>query len=77
MAAEQTTEEFLAAARDHPALGGTYRGLLAGFLRAGDMVKFARFEPVPAEIDRAFEAAGDFVERTAPSADAEPVEAAA
>jgi len=65
MAAEQTTDEFLAAARDHVALGGPYRSLLAEFLQAGDMVKFARYQPEPAEIDRAFDAAQDFVEQTA------------
>ena len=65
MAAEQTTEEFLTAAKDHPALGTKHRGSLTAFLRAGDMVKFARYQPGVTEIDQAFEAAETFVEQTA------------
>ncbi|MBP7936659.1 MAG: hypothetical protein KA354_18610 [Phycisphaerae bacterium] len=65
MAAEQTTEEFLAAAKSHPALVQEYRDSLARFLQAGDMVKFARYTPEPCEIDQAFGAAETFVDRTA------------
>ncbi len=69
-AAEQTTAEFLEAARRHPALDTTYRGLLSGFLRAGDLVKFALHRPEPPEIDQAFDTASTFVTRS--SAEAEP-----
>lgn len=65
MAAEQTTDEFLKAVKDHPSLGTKYRGSLTTFLRAGDMVKFARYQPEATEIDQAFEAAETFVEQTA------------
>ncbi len=65
MAAEQTTEEFLAAAKSHPALVEEHRDSLARFLQAGDMVKFARYTPEPSEIDQAFGAAETFVDRTA------------
>jgi hypothetical protein len=62
-APEQTTEEFLAAAQDHPALGLRYGRLLTDFLEAGDLVKFARYQPGTAEIDRAFETAETFIEQ--------------
>jgi len=65
MASEQTTDEFLRAVKGHPSLGTKYRGALSAFLRAGDMVKFARYTPVATEIDQAFEAAETFVEQTA------------
>lgn len=64
-APEQTTEEFLAAAQGHPALGVRYGRLLTDFLEAGDLVKFARYRPGTAEIDRAFETAEAFVEQRA------------
>lgn len=65
MAAEQTTDEFLATARSHPRLLGEHRDSLARFLQAGDLVKFARYTPELTEIDEAFEAAETFVDRTA------------
>ena len=44
------------------------------FLEAGDLVKFARYQPGTAEIDRAFDTAEAFVDQRAveePAADAE------
>ena len=65
-APEQTTEEFLAAAREHPALGVRYGRLLADFLIAGDLVKFARYRPGTAEIQGAFGAAEAFIDQRIP-----------
>jgi hypothetical protein len=73
-AAEQTTKEFLMAAKDHLALGVRYGKLLGDFLQAGDLVKFARYQPQATEIDRAFGTADTFVRRTAGDAAVEPVE---
>ncbi len=64
MAAEQTTEEFLQAAHDSPQLRSEHRSLLAEFLQACDLVKYARYQPVSEEIERAFHSARDFVEQT-------------
>jgi len=68
MAPEQTTEEFLAAARKHGALSAKYKCLLGDFLQAADLVKFARYQPQASEADQAFDSARDFVEQTAPIA---------
>ncbi len=62
-AAEQTTEEFLAAAKNHPALGMLFGRLLADFLQAADLVKFARYLPGTAEIERAFATAEAFIDQ--------------
>jgi len=67
MAAEQTTEEFLRTVKDHPSLGTIHRGSLSAFLQAGDMVKFARYQPESAEIEKALETAETFVEQTTES----------
>jgi hypothetical protein len=78
MAPEQTTEEFLRAVRADPVLTNDHKDLLGRFLRAADMVKFARHEPTGAEADAAFAAARGFVRETAPvAAEADDVEAAA
>ncbi|MHC4947802.1 MAG: hypothetical protein ACYTG1_06020 [Planctomycetota bacterium] len=69
-APERTTDEFLREARLHPALGEDHQDLLARFLRAADMVKFARHEPARPECEAALAAARSFVERTAPRPDA-------
>jgi hypothetical protein len=63
-APERTTAEFLAEARRSPALASRHRDLLAGFLRAADLVKFARHEPGPGEGEAALAAARRFVEET-------------
>ncbi|MHC4949270.1 MAG: hypothetical protein ACYTG1_13610 [Planctomycetota bacterium] len=72
-APERTTDEFLREARLHPALGEDHRDLLARFLRAADMVKFARHEPARPECEAALAAARSFVERTAPRHGADTV----
>lgn len=64
MAAEQTTEEFLAAAKDHPSLGGSHKAGLSGFLQAADLVKFAKYAPGEAESNQALGAAEAFVDQT-------------
>jgi len=67
MAPERTTDEFLQEMRDHRALSREHKGLLGEFLQAADLVKFARYEPAPAETERAFGAAQDFVNQTGQS----------
>lgn len=63
-APEQTTKEFLAAARSHPSIQEHHQRLLAGFLRAADMVKFAAARPGPDECQRTFDAANTLVDET-------------
>jgi hypothetical protein len=63
-APESTTEEFLAElARRHDALSG-HSGPLERFLRACDLVKFARHRPPPAGVVPLLDTAEDFVEST-------------
>lgn len=66
-APEQTTEEFLREARRSVALEAGHKVLLAGFLRAADMVKFARHEPASDEAEGALASAEQFVNETAPT----------
>jgi hypothetical protein len=66
-APERTTEEFLREARSSRALSETHKDLLAGFLRAADLVKFARHEPSVSESRSALESARGFVEQTRPA----------
>jgi len=66
MAPEQTTNEFLLQTRTSPVLTDEHRELLGGFLRAADMVKFARHQPTADEAERAFAGARTFVDETAP-----------
>ena len=65
-APEQTTKEFLQAARHHPAMREDHQRMLAAFLRAADMVKFAAQRPGPAECERGLEAARGFVRESMP-----------
>jgi hypothetical protein len=67
MAPERTTEEFLREARRSASLEDRHKSLLAEFLRAADLVKFARHVPTTDECRAAFDAARGFVEQTAPS----------
>jgi hypothetical protein len=67
MAPEQTTNEFLLQTRTSPVLTDEHRELLGGFLRAADMVKFARHLPTADEAGRAFAGARAFVDETAPT----------
>lgn len=67
MAPERTTEEFLAELRSSDALSADRKALLEEFLEACDMVKFALYEPATEEIERAFNAARDFVQQSVPA----------
>ena len=66
-APEQTTKEFLQAARFHPLIREDHQRMLAAFLRAADMVKFAAQRPGPGECERGLDAARGFVRESAPS----------
>ncbi len=65
MAPEWTTEEFLVEVQRSLKLPIEYRGMLGGFLTACDMVKYALHEPGATEIEDVFNAARDFVDRSA------------
>ena len=65
-APEMTTEEFLQAAQRDPQLTPPQRSLLGTFLAEADLVKFARYVPAPDDAERAYRAARQFVESTAP-----------
>jgi hypothetical protein len=65
-APEMTTEEFLQAAQRDPQLTPPQRSLLGTFLSEADLVKFARYVPAPDDAERAYRAARQFVESTAP-----------
>jgi len=69
-APEMTTEEFLAAVGRGETLGGEHRGALGGFLSEADLVKFARHVPSESDAERAYTAAREFVESTAPREEA-------
>lgn len=68
MAPERTTDEFLREAGRSDALAADHKQLLADFLRAADMVKFALHEPSATESGLALSAARGFVEETADTA---------
>ena len=70
-APEQTTKEFLQAARHHPSIREDHQRMLAAFLRAADMVKFAAQRPGPSECDRGLDAARGFVRESMPVGDIE------
>jgi hypothetical protein len=63
-APERTTEEFLAEVSQSDALTREHKELLGAFLQECDLVKFARFRPGSADMQRAFEAAERFVHDT-------------
>ncbi|NUQ47194.1 MAG: hypothetical protein HUU22_14310 [Phycisphaerae bacterium] len=66
MAPERTTEEFLLEAGRDPSLRDEHRALLAPFLQACDLVKFARYEPSRSDAESAMQTARTFVAQTAP-----------
>ena len=72
MAPEQTTEEFLRELQRDTALNVGHKELLASFLRASDMVKFALHRPSPGDCEEAFNSAGAFVRETTPTHDEMP-----
>jgi Domain of unknown function (DUF4381) len=63
-APERTTEEFLYEVSQNGALTQTHKDLLGAFLQESDLVKFARHRPESADMNRAYNAAGKFVEET-------------
>jgi hypothetical protein len=75
-APEQTTEEFLAVVLESGGLLAAHRDLLSRFLQHCDLVKFARHEPTPEDMQRSFDSARTFVEQTASDDVRVPVEAA-
>ncbi|MBN8249388.1 MAG: DUF4381 family protein [Verrucomicrobia bacterium] len=66
-APDRTTEEFLAELRTSVALESGHKELLGEFLTTCDLVKFARADPGPAELDGLHDAAARLVEETAPT----------
>lgn len=62
-APEQTTEEFLYAARHSSALG-RHRRFLSEFLGHCDLVKFAAYLPAQDEVHRAIRSCRDFIDST-------------
>jgi len=64
-APEQTTEEFLNAVLTTGGLIAAHQELLESFLQHCDLVKFARHQPRPADMEEAFDRAKNFVESTA------------
>ena len=65
-APEMTTEEFLEAVRNSPALERSDRVLLESFMAECDLVKFARHVPPATEAEAAITTAEAFVRETAP-----------
>lgn len=66
-APEMTTEEFLESLKEAEVLSVSQKDLLKGFLRACDLVKFAKYAPARAEIENIFAAAKIFIEETKPT----------
>jgi len=66
MAPDQTTDEFLADVRAGTVLDPNQKQSLGDFLRACDMVKFALDRPNADDIERSFDAAREFIQRTRP-----------
>ncbi len=73
-AQEQTTEEFLAAAVEHPMLAGDLSDRLARFLAQCDLVKFARQPINPQTMMELIDAAAYFVEETGKHREEVPVD---
>lgn len=63
-AAEMTTEEFLARARESKDLNQNYKDLLAKFLQFSDEVKFAKHTPTKEDMDKAVQTVKDFINET-------------
>lgn len=60
-AAEQTTEEFLRAIRDHEAFAAEARARLQDFLESADLVKFAAHHPDAMEVTNSLQRARVFI----------------
>jgi hypothetical protein len=65
-APEMTTEEFLQVAQRDRQLSAAQRSALGAFLSEADLVKFARYVPAADDAERAYRAARDFVQTSAP-----------
>lgn len=63
-APEMTTEEFLFMLKDSDNFSAPHKNLLKEFLNLCDIVKFAKYGPVPDEIDSSFDAAKKFIDET-------------
>jgi hypothetical protein len=63
-APERTTEEFLDELRGSDVLDEKFRPLLEEFLTHCDLVKFAEFQPTPADIQKMFDTTKQFIEAT-------------
>jgi hypothetical protein len=63
-APEMTTEEFLNSLKESAALNSEQKDLLKNFLKACDLVKFARYAPTAAEAESVYISAKKFVEET-------------
>ena len=72
-APELTTEEFIREATDSGQLRPAHQDLVRQFLEQSDMVKFARFQPEPADMRAGFEAAERLVNETRASGPGEVV----
>ncbi|MBL7077920.1 MAG: hypothetical protein ISS31_10655 [Kiritimatiellae bacterium] len=70
-AAEQTTEEFLAAVTDDAQFSPEVVTRLKDFLQAADLVKFAAYDPSENDIGRATTTARSYIEQDAAEAEAE------
>ena len=75
-APESTTEEFLSELRTRPVLSTAQKLSLGEFLEQCDLVKFARLQPTPAQLQPLYESALKLIDETAPLAPA-PVKAPA
>ena len=75
-APEQTTEEFLQDMTRAQRLRPSHKELLSEFLTQCDLVKFARFQPGPADMETALGAATRFVDETVPQEPAKEAVAA-
>ncbi|MDD5506461.1 MAG: hypothetical protein PHR73_06890, partial [Candidatus Omnitrophica bacterium] len=63
-APEMTTEEFLVSVRDAGELASEHKNLLKEFLLCCDLVKFAKYAPVPDEVNSIFDSAKRFIDQT-------------
>lgn len=63
-APEQTTEEFLEHLRTSDTLAAEHKRELKKFLEHCDLVKFARYQPTPEQINESLTIAEQFVEKT-------------
>jgi len=65
-APEMTTEEFLAGLSFSGVLSGAHKNILKEFLQHCDLVKFARYGPLPEEVEQSFNYARRFIDETKP-----------